>query len=182
MQRLLAILILLCLCASAGFARRRKPSKAHAKKPSAASPVSPELAELDKNPNQDDQIRLKLIDGTSVIVDEAGENEQGYWYKRSGVTYMVPRAGVVSISRPQTVKLAAAPQVAKIVVANEPQVTSPARPVWIYLTGGARVEADNANEVSGGVWYRRGPLAIFIERSRIERIEREDLESNPESD
>lgn len=42
---------------------------------------------------------------------------------------------------------------------------------------GARVEADSATESIAGVWYRRGPLSIFIERSRIERIEREHLES-----
>jgi LysM repeat protein len=54
------------------------------------------------------------------------------------------------------------------------------QPVWIYLVGGARVEADSVNETEEGVWYTRGNLSIFIERSRIERIEHERLVSMPE--
>jgi soluble lytic murein transglycosylase-like protein len=45
--------------------------------------------------------------------------------------------------------------------------------VWIYLVGGAKVEADSANESSTGVWYKRGSFTIFIDRSRVDRIERE---------
>jgi soluble lytic murein transglycosylase-like protein len=47
--------------------------------------------------------------------------------------------------------------------------------VWIYLVGGARVEADSANESPAGVWYKRGPLSIFIDKSRVDHIERESL-------
>jgi soluble lytic murein transglycosylase-like protein len=68
-------------------------------------------------------------------------------------------------------------QVAKIEEAVSPQTISSDKPVWIYLVGGARVEADSANESLAGVWYKRGPLSIFIERARIDRIEREDPES-----
>jgi soluble lytic murein transglycosylase-like protein len=39
--------------------------------------------------------------------------------------------------------------------------------------GGARFEVDEANETAEGVWYKRGNLSIFLERARIERIERE---------
>jgi hypothetical protein len=46
-------------------------------------------------------------------------------------------------------------------------------PVWIYLVGGARLEAEDVTETDTGAWYRRGGLSIFLERSRIERIERE---------
>ncbi|MBA3242896.1 MAG: lytic transglycosylase domain-containing protein [Acidobacteria bacterium] len=35
------------------------------------------------------------------------------------------------------------------------------------------MEVDEANETAEGVWYKRGNLSIFIERSRIDRIERE---------
>ena len=37
---------------------------------------------------------------------------------------------------------------------------------WIHLNGGARMEADHIEESAAGVWYRRGSLAIFIDRSR----------------
>jgi soluble lytic murein transglycosylase-like protein len=42
------------------------------------------------------------------------------------------------------------------------------------------MEVDEANESADGVWYRRGNLSIFVERSRIDRIEREQL--NAEKD
>src|SRR6185503_6797922 len=47
------------------------------------------------------------------------------------------------------------------------------QPVWIYLKGGARVEADSATESPAGAWYKRGGMSIFIDRSRIDRIELE---------
>jgi hypothetical protein len=47
------------------------------------------------------------------------------------------------------------------------------KPVWIFLVGGARVEADSVSEMAEGLWYKHGNLTIFIERSHIERIERE---------
>ena len=55
-------------------------------------------------------------------------------------------------------------------------------PAWIYLKGGAKFEADSVTESAAGAWYRRGPMAIFIERSRIDRIEREDPETLAKSD
>ena len=47
------------------------------------------------------------------------------------------------------------------------------QPVWIYLVGGARFEADNVTESAAGAWYRRGSLSVFVERARIDHIERE---------
>ena len=61
------------------------------------------------------------------------------------------------------------------------QTTIANQPVWIHLIGGARVEADSATESVAGVWYNRGPLSIFIERSRIDHIEREPLETLADS-
>jgi soluble lytic murein transglycosylase-like protein len=50
---------------------------------------------------------------------------------------------------------------------------APHQPVLIYLVGGASFEVDEVNESADGVWYKRGSLSIFIERARIEKIERE---------
>jgi soluble lytic murein transglycosylase-like protein len=47
--------------------------------------------------------------------------------------------------------------------------------------GGARFEVDEANETAEGVWYKRGNLSIFLERARIERIERETDELKDET-
>jgi LysM repeat protein len=70
---------------------------------------------------------------------------------------------------------------AKIVDASEAAQSTSAQPIWIYLVSGARVEADSVNETSDGVWYKHGNLTIFIERSRIERVERERPSNTSES-
>src|SRR5205085_4956488 len=48
-----------------------------------------------------------------------------------------------------------------------------AQSVWIYLVGGAKMEVDEASEDAQGVWYKRGNISTFIERARVERVERE---------
>jgi soluble lytic murein transglycosylase-like protein len=177
---LMAAALIFLLCAGATAAHRGRRSKAHSKKHTASKSVA-EANESDEDPRPDVQMRLKFIDGTDAIVEDAGENENGFWYTRSGVTYLISRDRVKAISRPPAVTQTAPRQIAKVAVVNSSQTTTTAQPVWIYLIGGARVEADSANESTAGVWYSRGSLNIFIERSRIERIEREDLESAAES-
>ena len=126
--------------------------------------------------------RLLLVDGTTLEVDEAWDDAEGVWYRRGGVTNFVARARVKTIERKGSEKDAAkSRQVAKLSDVNEAtdattrvsQVAAPERPLWIYLVGGARFEVDEANETTEGVWYKRGNLSIFLERARIERIERE---------
>ncbi len=51
------------------------------------------------------------------------------------------------------------------------------QPAWIYLKGGARVEADSATQSPAGVWYKRGAMSIFIDAARVDRIEVEDPET-----
>ncbi len=125
------------------------------------------------------QIRLKLKDGTSLSVDEAAESEQGIWYRQGGISHLISRERVKTIERGEVSKPTRG-QVAKVVEINDTPAPSE-QPVWIYLKGGARVEADSAIESTAGVWYRRGSLTIFVDRERIDRIEREDLESLAES-
>jgi LysM repeat protein len=121
---------------------------------------------------------LSLIDGTSVEVDDVWEDAQGVWYRRGGITNLVERARVRSIERgseteeAKSASAAAAPKV-MIVEVNAAQTNTPPQPVWIYMVGGARVEADDVTETSEGAWYKRGNLSVFLERARIERIERE---------
>ncbi|MDT7778214.1 MAG: hypothetical protein QOC99_726 [Acidobacteriota bacterium] len=45
--------------------------------------------------------------------------------------------------------------------------------VWIYLVGGAKMEVDEASETGEGVWFKRGNISTFIERIRIDHVERE---------
>lgn len=57
-----------------------------------------------------------------------------------------------------------------------------AQAVWIYLVGGAKMEVDEASEDAQGVWYKRGNISTFIERTRVERVERERVEASVVAD
>jgi hypothetical protein len=129
-------------------------------------------------------VRLLLVDGSRQDVDEAWESEQGIWYKKNGVSYLSPRERVKSIERGDMSGPSGSsqtPKLATIVTPDEP-ATPTAERTWIHLKGGARMEADHIEESAAGVWYQRGSLAIFIDRSRIDHIEREILEKGAESE
>jgi soluble lytic murein transglycosylase-like protein len=125
------------------------------------------------------QARLKLVDGSSLEVDEAWESEQGIWYRRGGMSHLIAKDRVKRIERDSIAKPKTDSSAAKIVVteaeSDDSSQNPPAadQPVWIYLVGGARFEADNVTESAAGAWYRRGSLSVFVERARIDHIERE---------
>jgi len=132
-------------------------------------------------------VRLKLIDGSSLDADEAWESAQGIWYRRGGMSHLIAKDRVKRIERGSTARQtnSAAEKVA-VTEENEgddEKSTSSAadQPVWIYLVGGARFEADNVTESAAGAWYRRGPLSVFVERARIDHIEREVLAESDSS-
>ena len=128
---------------------------------------------------------LRLSDGSSVVVDEAWEDSQGVWYRRGGVTHRLDRARVKKIEKESPA--AAPPNAASaltVVAAAPPQGGDEAQgeqspqAVLIYLVGGAKMEVDEADESPEGVWYKRGNISFFIERGRIERVERESLKED----
>lgn len=141
--------------------------------------------------SQAEQVRLKLKDGAYMDVDEASETPQGVWYRKGSLSHLLSKDKVKKIER-STPAPASAPapapvqatndddhfEVTDVVaeVAEKPKATygNYDQPAWIYLKGGARVEADSASESPAGVWYKRGSMEIFIDRSRIERIQLED--------
>jgi len=118
-------------------------------------------------------IHLKLIDGSSFPVDEAWESPQGVWYQRDGISHLIARERVKAIERGVISKPLDNVPVAKVPAPEKPDAAPSEGPAWIYLVGGARVEADNVTESTAGLWYQRGPLSIFIERARVDHIERE---------
>jgi Zn-finger nucleic acid-binding protein len=127
------------------------------------------------------QVQLKLNDGTRITVEDAWESQQGIWYRQGGMTHLVSRERVKGIVRGTASPTKVEKQVATVTdIAQTPDKIVEA--VWIHLKGGARVEADSASESAAGVWYQRGPLSIFIERSRIDHIERETLGAVAEAD
>jgi hypothetical protein len=44
--------------------------------------------------------------------------------------------------------------------------------IWISLIDGRRLQADEVLESADGVWYKRGNVSTFIDRKRIDRVER----------
>src|SRR4029079_17640003 len=92
-------------------------------------------------------VRLKLIDGSNIAVDEAWETEQGIWYRRGGMSHLITRDRIKRIERESTPRAKANAPVAKVEeVDNSDQLDAVDGPVWIYLVGGARVEADSVTE------------------------------------
>ena len=129
------------------------------------------------------QVRLKLADGSYMSVDDAWESPQGVWYRRGGVSNILPKERVKKIERvePQA-PAAAAPTNDDDHFDAPPTVAPPTSaktgtfdgPTWIYLKGGARVEADSASQSPAGVWYKRGGMSIFLDAVRVDRVELED--------
>src|SRR5215210_4689414 len=121
--------------------------------------------------------QLKLADGTTMEVDEAWEDAQGVWYRRGGVTNLVERSRVREVVKTagkdvKEVRAASEASVVKPFVDAAPKVEE-VQAVWIYLVGGAKMEVDEASEGADGVWFKRGNISTFIERARIDHVERE---------
>jgi Zn-finger nucleic acid-binding protein len=138
--------------------------------------------------SQTEEIRLKLADGSYMTVDDAWESPQGVWYRRGGLSHLLPKEKVKKIER-STPEPAPAPaattnnnkddddhfEVPEMAVARTPSNNGVYdQPAWIYLKGGARVEAESASQSPAGVWYKRGAMSIFIDAARVDRIETED--------
>jgi hypothetical protein len=134
------------------------------------------------------QTRLKLVDGSSFEVDEASETEQGIWYRRGGMSHLIAKDRVKRIEHGSTDKPKPETATSKIPESQDvennddsPSSASQEPAVWIYLVGGARFEVDSVTESASGAWYRRGSLSIFVERARIDHIEREEMASDSSS-
>ncbi len=171
--RLLLMCFVLGLCSSQILSQSRPPQK----KNTSATDSSESFT----------GVRLKLVDASYLLVDDAWETPQGIWYRQGGLSHLLPKDKVKRIERAPETPVAATPaptadadddhfESTDIVAQAPPTNGTYDKPAWIYLKGGARVEADSATESSAGVWYKRGPLSIFIERSRVDRIELEDIE------
>jgi soluble lytic murein transglycosylase-like protein len=130
--------------------------------------------------------RLHLTNGAIVEADEVWENADGIWYRRAGVTQVIAKERVRRIEKSPVEKVsvqkvsggAQTPLPAASVKRNDPAAppsdSQPlARTVWIHLVGGAKIEVEEADETSEGVWYKRATFSIFIDKKRVARVERD---------
>lgn len=44
--------------------------------------------------------------------------------------------------------------------------------IFVHLVGGGRMQVDELTERADGVWYTRGHVTTFLDKTRVERIER----------
>ncbi len=133
--------------------------------------------------NNVEKVRLKLRDGSFLEVDDAWESPQGIWYRQGGLSHLASKDRVKAIERGSQApaREEMEPESAVMLMETPPPITAAPqqsgvfeKPAWIYLVGGARVEADSATQSAAGVWYKRGPMSIFIDRSRVDRVELEE--------
>jgi hypothetical protein len=53
------------------------------------------------------------------------------------------------------------------------EAEQPEKPqIWVRLVGGKRLEVDEITEDRDGYWYTRGNMTTFLDRSRVEKVER----------
>jgi hypothetical protein len=116
--------------------------------------------------------RIKFSDGSAIEADDVWKQGEEFWYRTGGVTQRIDRP-ILTID---PIRAEPKNKPAKVVEAPAVTVNSKPRAVvafWIYLKGGARMKVDDVAENADGAWYQRDTLSIFIERDRIERIERD---------
>jgi len=123
--------------------------------------------------------RIVFADGSKLDVDDVWKQADTTWYRAHGTSQ--------SLSKPIRTIEDRYKEVAVVAPASSAPATAPLTPAvlekkvekkklatWIYLVDGARLRVDEVREVSDGAWYNRGNLAIFMDKTRIARIERED--------
>ena len=105
--------------------------------------------------SQTTQTRLKLTDGSYISVDDAWESPQGVWYRQGGISHLLAKEKVKKIERIEPTTNT--PPVAStndddhfeapaVMAESRPASGTYDKPSWIYLKGGARVEADSATQ------------------------------------
>jgi soluble lytic murein transglycosylase-like protein len=122
---------------------------------------------------------INFADGGSLHVDEAWWRGEEVWYRRGKLTETsvrkVKSIEPVFVAQVESKRNTEAPPP---ILASENSAGTPA-PTWIYLVGGAKFKVDEVKETPDGAWYQRENLLSFLERGRIDRIERELLDASP---
>ncbi|MGH9929162.1 MAG: lytic transglycosylase [Pyrinomonadaceae bacterium] len=122
---------------------------------------------------------ITFVDGGSLRVDDAWWRGEEVWYRRGTMTE-------TSARKVKSIEPVFVAQVESKRNAGAPPPISPAEKsaavpasTWIYLVGGAKIKVDEVKETADGAWYQRANLLSFLERGRIDRIERELPDASP---
>jgi hypothetical protein len=73
-----------------------------------------------------------------------------------------------------TARNRATPQTSDVQPKAAPAATAPQdKPsILVHLVGGGRMQVDELTERADGFWYKRGNVTTFLDKTRVERIER----------
>jgi hypothetical protein len=119
--------------------------------------------------------RIVFLDGATLDVDDAWKQGDTVWYRLQGTSQSTERKIRKIEDRFK------APENAKHATpATQPAAPKPSPTVyatWVYFKDGPRLRVDEIREVADGAWYTRGKITIFLDRERIDRIEREQPEN-----
>ncbi|MGH9875885.1 MAG: lytic transglycosylase [Pyrinomonadaceae bacterium] len=141
---------------------------------------APAVAQSTEAPAETRTTKGKLItfvDGGTLRVDDAWWHGEEVWYQRGAMTATAPRKvksiDPVFVAQVDTKAKTTPPP--PTLPTEKPPADKPAvaSATWIYLVGGAKFKVDEVNETAEGAWYQRANLLSFLERSRIDRIERD---------
>jgi len=134
------------------------------------------VAESNEAPAQRGTEKGKLItfvDGGTMRVDDAWWHGEEVWYRRGAMTQVASRKvksiEPVFVAQVDTKAKTGTPP--PTLPAEKPKAVSAS--TWIYLVGGAKFKVDEVKETADGAWYQRANLLSFLDRSRIDRIERD---------
>src|SRR5215213_8067597 len=117
--------------------------------------------------------RIIFADGGTLDVDDAWKQGDVIWYRSRGTSQSANREVRKIENRYKETAATNKPSPATKTV--EPKTPPVDTATWIFLSDGARLRVDEVREVADGAWYNRGKLTIFLDRERIVRIEREQL-------
>ena len=149
--------------------------------------MTPVLAQPSEASTQSTEVvgkRIVFADGTTLDVDDAWKQGEDVWYRHRGTSQSSNReVRKIENRYKEAVAGAAQPVLAGKVLKKVDQPAPAVAPVtWIYLVDGARIRVDEVREVADGAWYNRGRLTLFLDRTRISRIEREQPNTNTNED
>src|SRR5687767_15859079 len=111
-----------------------------------------------------EEVRLKLVDGSYLVVDEATETTQGIWYRQGNISNLLPKSKVKKIERSTPAETNAAPvkssndddhfEVIETVAEAATKNRTHDHPLWIYLKGGARREPHSPSKIPRVAWQK----------------------------
>jgi len=120
---------------------------------------------------------ITFVDGGTLRVDDAWWHGEEVWYQRGAMTATAPRKvksiEPVFVAQVESNAKAGTPPPTLPTEKPAAKKTAVASATWIYLVGGAKFKVDEVKETAEGAWYQRANLLSFLERSRIDRIERD---------